>query len=142
MAALTLWRRAPLQATIQGVTSGLSSLAVDGPASHVAKVLLAKVSDDRSNRQIDHGLFVPFDLYFFDPTGTVLVPTRVYLPRGQQTARNMVRGLLSGPSPELSDVVSTGLPAGTALALSVVVAPVRLSEIRTHYLGADLFAMP
>lgn len=74
-------------------------------------------------------LFVPFHLYFFDRTGTVLVPTRVYLPRGQQTASNLVRGLLSGPSPELADVVTSGFPAGTGLDLGVVVDDDGVAEV-------------
>ncbi|RNL63058.1 hypothetical protein EFK50_15200 [Nocardioides marmoriginsengisoli] len=42
-------------------------------------------------------LYVPYTLYFYDRTGSVLVPTRIYLPRGEQIASNLVRGLLDGP---------------------------------------------
>lgn len=49
-------------------------------------------------------LYAPYTLYFYDRTGTVLVPTQIYLPRGQQVASNLVRGLLDGPGPDLGRI--------------------------------------
>ena len=39
----------------------------------------------------------PYSLYFFDPTGSVLVPEQVHLPRGFQAPTMLVSGLLAGP---------------------------------------------
>ncbi|MGO4255859.1 LpqB family beta-propeller domain-containing protein [Marmoricola sp. RAF53] len=83
-------------------------------------------------------LFVPFHLYFFDRTGTVLVPTRVYLPRGEQTATNLVRGILAGPPAGLSGVVSSAFPPRTALDLAVVVSDEGVAEVP---LGPDLLKL-
>src|SRR5690349_1756002 len=74
-------------------------------------------------------LFVPFTLYFFDRTGTVLVPRRVYVPRGEQTATNLVRGLLAGPGRALRDVATSAFPSGTVLDLAVVVDDSGLAEV-------------
>ena len=40
--------------------------------------------------------FARFNLYFYDQTGRVLLPDPVFIPRGEQTATNLVRGLLAG----------------------------------------------
>ncbi|MFL6021894.1 MAG: LpqB family beta-propeller domain-containing protein [Marmoricola sp.] len=74
-------------------------------------------------------LFLPFTLYFYDSTGTVLVPRRVYVPRGEQTATNLVRGLLAGPGSALSDVATTAFPPRTLLDLAVVVDDSGLAEV-------------
>ena len=41
--------------------------------------------------------FARFNLYFYDQTGRALLPDPVFIPRGEQTATNLVRGLLAGP---------------------------------------------
>jgi len=74
-------------------------------------------------------LFVPFTLYFFDRTGTVLVPRRVYIPRGEQSATNLVRGLLAGPGKALDDVAESAFPTRATLDLAVVVDDAGLAEI-------------
>ncbi|RNL78643.1 LpqB family beta-propeller domain-containing protein [Nocardioides marmorisolisilvae] len=74
-------------------------------------------------------LFVPFTLYFFDRTGTVLVPRRVYVPRGEQTATNLVRGLLAGPGSALDDVAVSAFPPRTTLDLAVTVDDSGLAEV-------------
>jgi len=67
-------------------------------------------------------LFVGYELYFFDRTGTVLVPTRVYLPRGDRTVSDLVRGLLAGPPRPQRDVAVTAFPPKVDLdGLAVVV---------------------
>lgn len=52
-------------------------------------------------------------LYYFDPTSEVLVPEPVYVPRGDQFASSLVRGLLAQPTGESVDVARTWFPAGT-----------------------------
>ena len=75
-------------------------------------------------------LFVGFNLYFFDRTGTVLVPTKVYVPRGEETATNLVRGLLAGPPPAQRDVAVTAFPSGLDLdLLAVVVNDAGIAEV-------------
>ncbi len=58
-------------------------------------------------------------LYFFDPTSEVLVPEPVFVPRGDQLASSLVRGLLTPASGEDQDVSRTYFPPGTAHGLSV-----------------------
>lgn len=73
--------------------------------------------------------FAPFDLYFYDRAGRVLVPDPVYIPRGEQTATNLVNGLLKGPDPRLAPVVRSAFPTQTALDLSVVVTDSGIAEV-------------
>jgi len=85
------------------------------------------------------GKFAPFDLYFFDQTGHVLVPEPVYLPRGEQTATNLVRGLLAGPGKDLASVVRSAFPLGTDLDLSVTVSESGVAEVP---LNGDVLKLP
>jgi hypothetical protein len=84
-------------------------------------------------------LFVPFDLYWFDHTGTVLVPTKVYVPRGEETATNLVRGLLAGPPPAQRATTVSAFPARTDLDPIVVVNDAGLAEVP---LDASLLRLP
>lgn len=52
-------------------------------------------------------------LYFFDPTGRVLVPEPVFAPNGSQLATALVSSLLRGPGDAGRNVVRTFLPAGS-----------------------------
>jgi hypothetical protein len=63
--------------------------------------------------------YVRASLYFFDPTSQVLVPEPVFVPRGEQFASSLVRGLLIAPSTESDQVVRSYFPPGTTLGLSV-----------------------
>lgn len=74
-------------------------------------------------------LFVPFNLYFYDRSGTVLVPTRVYVPRGEQTATDLVRGLLAGPGESLGQIAVSAFAPHTELDLSVVVTDAGVAEV-------------
>jgi len=74
-------------------------------------------------------LFVPFNLYWFDRTGTVLVPTKVYVPRGEETATNLVRGLLAGPPPAQADVAVSAFPPRVDLDLAVVVNDAGIADV-------------
>ncbi|HEY3528508.1 MAG TPA: LpqB family beta-propeller domain-containing protein [Nocardioides sp.] len=51
-------------------------------------------------------------VYFFDPTGRILVPEPVHVPQGSQLASALVRALVRGPSPSLSAVSRSFLPHG------------------------------
>lgn len=68
-------------------------------------------------------------LYFFDPTGDSLLPDPVFIPRGGQSATNLVRGLLAGPGPALAQVSRSAFPRGTGLDLSVVVTEGGVAEV-------------
>lgn len=71
-------------------------------------------------------------LYFFDPSGSILVPQPVFVPRGEQMATTLIAGLLAGPGPGLRNVVRSYLPPGLSLDLSVPIAPNGLADIRLH----------
>ncbi len=73
--------------------------------------------------------FARFNLYFYDQTGRVLLPDPVFIPRGEQTATNLVRGLLAGPSSILSEISRSALPSRTDLDLSVVVTESGVAEV-------------
>ena len=73
--------------------------------------------------------FARFNLYFFDQTGTTLLPDPVFIPRGEQTATNLVRGLLTGAGRQLSQVTRSALPSRTDLDLSVVVTESGVVEV-------------
>ena len=59
-------------------------------------------------------------LYFFDPTGRILVPEPVHVPQGSQLATALVKGLLRGASPR-GRVNRSYFPRGLAVSLSVPV---------------------
>ncbi len=73
--------------------------------------------------------FSRFNLYFYDQTGRVLLPDPVFIPRGEQTATNLVRGLLAGPGPTLGEISRSALPSRTGLDLSVVVTESGVAEV-------------
>lgn len=60
-------------------------------------------------------------LYFPDPTGSVLVPEPVFVGDDSTFATSLVSGLLRGPGSNLRGVVSTQLPSGLRVDLSVPV---------------------
>jgi hypothetical protein len=51
-------------------------------------------------------------LYFFDPTGRILVPEPVHVPQGSQLVPSLVQYLVHGPRPGLRDVERSFLPPG------------------------------
>lgn len=75
------------------------------------------------------GTFAAYKVYFYDNTGKVLVPRIVHLPRGEQTATNLVKALLSGPDPSIAAVTSTAFPASTQLDLAVTVTRTGVAEV-------------
>lgn len=68
-------------------------------------------------------------LYFFDPTGRILVPEPVFRPRGDQLATQLVTGLLTGPEPDLDGVEISRLGTTARLEQTVVVTPSGLAEV-------------
>ncbi|MCW2757564.1 MAG: Sporulation and spore germination [Nocardioidaceae bacterium] len=70
-----------------------------------------------------------YELYFFDRTEQVLVPDRVYVPRGEQTVSQLVRGLLAGPGAGVTAIARSEFPIGTELDLSVLLAPNGVAEV-------------
>ena len=70
-----------------------------------------------------------YSLYFFDPTGSVLVPEPVYLPWGVQAPTLLVRGLLAGPPDAGGTVERTFFPDSTRLGVSVPVRDDGVAEV-------------
>ena len=71
--------------------------------------------------------FRPFPVYFPDPTGSYLIPDVHWfagardLPESPEIPTALVRVMLQGPPKWLKGAVTTGAPAGTAMALGAVV---------------------
>ncbi len=76
--------------------------------------------------------------YFFDPTAQVLVPEPAWLPRGEQLATDLVRGLVAGPGRALRGVARTFLPPGSVVELSVVVSDDGVAGVSLQGDSADL----
>ncbi|WP_285726266.1 LpqB family beta-propeller domain-containing protein [Psychromicrobium xiongbiense] len=68
-----------------------------------------------------NSLFVPRDIYFYDPTFSYLVPDLRWfagqssVAQGNSRATAMVRALLGGPAPYLKGAVASAFPDGTDL---------------------------
>jgi Lipoprotein LpqB beta-propeller domain/Sporulation and spore germination len=59
--------------------------------------------------------FRQVSVYFLDPSSQVLVPEPVYLPTGDQLPTYLVRNLIAGPGPGLTDVEKSLFPSGTTV---------------------------
>jgi hypothetical protein len=68
-------------------------------------------------------------LYFFDPTSEVLVPEPVFVPKGDQFASSLVRGLLAQPEGESREVARSYFPPGTNHGLSVPISDAGIAEV-------------
>lgn len=79
----------------------------------------------------------PANLYFFDPGARVLVPEPVFVPRGDQLATALVRGLLAGPMG--ANLERTFLPGGATLDLAVTVTRDGVAQVP---LRGDLDTLP
>lgn len=89
----------------------------------------------------DH--YARYALHYFDPSGKLLVPEPVYLPRGVQAATLLVSHLLDGPRRPDRGVERTYFPPRTRVAVSVPirsdgVAEVPLTEEALDLEGPDL----
>lgn len=68
-------------------------------------------------------------LYFFNRTARILVPEPVFVPRGDQFATALVKGLLAGPVPGLDRVSRSFVPRDLSLDLSVPVSAAGVADI-------------
>jgi hypothetical protein len=73
--------------------------------------------------------FREVSLYFFDPTGQILVPEPVFVPRGEQLATTLIKGLLRGPHADLTEVAHSFIPPGLSVGLSVPVTDDGVADI-------------
>jgi hypothetical protein len=64
--------------------------------------------------------FTDASLFFFDPTGRILVPEVVHVPQGQQLTTSLMHALLLGPLPSLAGVARTYIPPGLSAGPVVV----------------------
>ncbi len=80
-------------------------------------------------RQHFESRYQQYLLYFFDPTGEVLVPEPTYLPYGEQAPATLVRRLLRGPHPRAEGVLRTYIPVGTEHTLSVPVSAGGVADV-------------
>jgi hypothetical protein len=74
--------------------------------------------------------FQPASLYFFDPSGRILVPQPVYVPRGKELPATLVRRLVQGAGDSVRSLVRSYLP--TTLdprVVDVSVSPTGVAEI-------------
>jgi hypothetical protein len=60
-------------------------------------------------------------VYYFDPSGRILVPEPVHVPNGAQLATALVRSLVIAPPPSLTGVEHSFIPAGLSSGLNVLV---------------------
>lgn len=70
-----------------------------------------------------------YSVYYFDPSGEVLVPQPTYQPHGDQAATLLVRRLLAGPDPRLDGVLRSYIPGGTDYVLSVRLSIEGIAEV-------------
>ena len=73
--------------------------------------------------------FVTVPIYFFDPSGRVLVPEPVHVPSGDQSSTALVRALVLGPARSLTGTTRSYIPPGLASGLSVVVQNSGLADV-------------
>ena len=79
-----------------------------------------------------------YSLYFFDPSGSVLVPEPVYLPWGVQAPTLLVSGLLAGPRRADRAVERSFFPRSTRLGVSVPVSEDGIAQVPLSAEVADL----
>jgi hypothetical protein len=73
--------------------------------------------------------FHEVSLYFFDPSGQILVPEPVFVPSGEQLTTALVKGLLRGPAEEPSQVTRSYIPPGLDYGVSVAVSADGVADI-------------
>ncbi|WP_159940604.1 MULTISPECIES: LpqB family beta-propeller domain-containing protein [unclassified Nocardiopsis] len=76
------------------------------------QLILSQLDVERTHR--------PFNLYFFNPEETALVPDPVYLPVStDELAKRLLRRLVGGPSDWLEPAVSSSFPQGASSSFDV-----------------------
>jgi hypothetical protein len=73
--------------------------------------------------------FRQVSLYFFDPTSQILVPDPVFVPRAADLASTLVRRLVAGPAPELTEHARNAMPAGADPEISVPISADGLATV-------------
>lgn len=73
-------------------------------------------------------------LYYFDPTGRILVPEPVHVPQGSQLASSLVKALLRAPRSLPRSVTQTFIPPGLSIGISV---PVNRGVAEVNLTGTD-----
>jgi hypothetical protein len=73
--------------------------------------------------------FSTVPIYFFDPSGRILVPEPVHVPSGDQFAAALVRALVLGPSRSLTGTTRSYIPPGLTSGLSVTVQNGGLADV-------------
>ncbi|GLI26056.1 lipoprotein LpqB [Agromyces rhizosphaerae] len=73
--------------------------------------------------------FAQYPLYFYDPTGTYLVPDVRWFARRESTQTSIVRELLRGPAEWLAPGVASAIPDGLRLDPGAVPVESRIAEI-------------
>jgi hypothetical protein len=89
--------------------------------------------------------YEPYSLYFISPSGDMMVPEPVYLPRGQQPytqqpATLLVRTILEGPAPQWRGQLRTAIPPDTGLDGSVSISRDDIAAVRL--LGPSIIELP
>ena len=82
--------------------------------------------------------FQEYSLFFYDPSGSVLVPEPVYLPRGVQAPTQLVSGLLQGPPAGTQEVERSYFPRGTHLDVGVPIGPNGVARVALSEQVLDL----
>lgn len=108
--------RLEIAATGRVIDIGFDLDLIDGQwriADPPEGLLLNRSDVDRAYRS--------YDVYFFDPSFTTLVPdARLFPVSGPTAATALVRSLVAGPSDWLAPAVRSSLPEGTQLAVDAV----------------------
>jgi hypothetical protein len=71
-----------------------------------------------------------YNLYFLDPSQTIVVAEPAYFPSGDQLATNLVRAMLAGPSSTSASHVRSAIPSNERLDVPVPVRDDGLAEVR------------
>ncbi|MDQ6648626.1 MAG: LpqB family beta-propeller domain-containing protein [Actinomycetota bacterium] len=122
---------------LRATVSQQATIAADGAYSVASGTVdrsftVAKVDGEWRLSKVPDGVLLiendvqrayrPVDVFFLDPTLTLLVPDRIYLPVARRELPTaMVQALLRGPSGRLSPAVRTAVPDGTTLRGNVTV---------------------
>ncbi|WP_340537525.1 LpqB family beta-propeller domain-containing protein [Nocardioides sp. GXZ039] len=68
-------------------------------------------------------------LYYFDPSGRILVPDPVFVPRGEQLTSTIITRLLAGPPADQQRVVRSFIPPGLRVEVSVPVSTTGVATV-------------
>lgn len=125
--------------------SGVSRLSAEGnwlPSRQNSRDLTLRLVREQGEWRIDtppnalivgaaffRSTFAMYPVWFYDNTGQILVPRLVHLPRGEQTATNLVRALLGGPDATMAQIASSAFPERTEIDLAVTVTRAGVADV-------------